>query len=147
MHSNKNDGFGVELSELMLLTSIASGMLDPLEEQSENLKFFSSGPPNMYVCVFVCVGQRRHSPRTRVNKAFTGLLGRTILELSVFPVSLSSVTTDESFVATIITFFSKPWKLHVSKCIEIIPVQNSLAMCLSYKTLGPSGSINDTCTQ
>lgn len=51
MHSNRNDGFGVELSELMLLASIASGMLDPLEEQSKRLKFFSFGPPNMYVCV------------------------------------------------------------------------------------------------
>lgn len=29
MHSNRNDCFGVELSALMLLISIASGMLDP----------------------------------------------------------------------------------------------------------------------
>ena len=78
-------------------------------------------------------------------KALEGFLGRIMLVLRVFPDSVSSATTEESLVAATKTFFSKPCKLQVTDCKEIIPVLSSLAKCLSYNKVGPSRLIRQTC--
>lgn len=82
-----------------------------------------------------------------MNRALEGFLGWTMPELSGFPVSLSTAKTDESFVATTKTFFSKPWKLQVANCREMTAADSSLAICFSYNIAGPSKSISETCIQ
>jgi len=66
---------------------------------------------------------------------------------SVFPFSLSSAITDESFVPTAKMFFSKPCKLQVRNCREMIPAEISLAICFWYNKVGPSMLKTETCSK
>ena len=68
-----------------------------------------------------------------------------MLALSMFPVSLSKAKTDESFVATTKTFFSKFCRLQVLNCVEMMPRQISLAIWLWNMILGPSVSTSESC--
>lgn len=84
-------------------------------------------------------------PRICMKWALEGFLGWTVLVLSMFPESLSRAKTDESLVPTTKTFLSKPCKLQVSNCIDMMPVQISLSKCFWYNTVGPSISTKATC--
>ena len=86
-------------------------------------------------------------PNTCINIALEGFLGWIVPMLNVFPVSPSSVRTDESFVPTAKMFFSKPCKLQVLNCREMIPVEISLAICFRYNKDGPSMLITETCNK
>lgn len=84
-------------------------------------------------------------PRICINKALDGFLGRIGLALIVFPVSISSAITEESLLATTKAFLSKPWKLQVLNCKEMIPELSSLVKCRSYNKVDPSKSNSETC--
>ena len=82
-----------------------------------------------------------------MNRALKGFFGWIALVLSLLPVSLSRAKTDESLVATAKTFFSKPCRLQLTNCSEIISEHSSLSICCWYKVVGPSMSTTETWLQ
>lgn len=102
---------------------------------------------NFEACYCMKAGREIGLHKTCMNRALKGFFGWIWLVFSLFPVSLSRAKTDESFVATAKTFFSKPCRLQLTNCSEIIPVHSSLSICCWYNTVGPSMSTTKTCLQ